>query len=155
MRDFGMGKVGAEKNIQYESEIVMERYKSHRGRAFDPSVVINMAVSNITCTIAFGERFDYEDTEFKSVLDSINESFRTQSHPASRFLLMSGFCKYIAPGFLKKFQMLHEVQAAFVRKILEEHKKRYDGTVNDLIDAYFKEMETEKKGSVFCGKFSI
>ena len=155
MREFGMGKVGAEKNIQYESEIVMESFKSHRGQAFDPLNVINMAVANIICIFAFGKRFDYENTEFKNALNGVNESFRTLSHPALRYVLTSRFCKYIAPGLFKKFQMLYEVQVAFVRKNTEEHKEHYDGTVNDLIDAYFKEMETEKQGSVFCGKFSI
>ena len=155
MRDFGMGKIGAEENIQYESEIVIERFRSHRGQAFDPLDVINMAVSNIICTIAFGKRFEYEDAEFKNALYHMNEMFRNVTHPAFFLLLGTRFGKYIIPGRWKMFLNMYEMQLAFVRKNIEEHKERYDGTVNDVIDGYLKEMETEKEGSVFGGRCSI
>ena len=149
MRDFGMGKVGAEGNIRYESEMVIERFKSHRGQAFDPLCVMNMAVSNIVCTIAFGKRFDYEDAEFKNVLDIINQAFRALNHPALLYIFTSRFGKYIIPGRFKMFQAFYDIIRSFVRKNIDEHKQRYDGTVNDLIDGYLKEMKTEKEGTVF------
>ena len=116
MRDFGMGKVGGEEKIQYENEMVIERFKSHRGRAFNPLIGMNMAVSNIICTMAFGKRFDYKDAEFKNVLDSINQAFRTLSHPALLYIMVSRFGKYIVPGHFKMFQMMYDIQLAFVRK---------------------------------------
>lgn len=43
------------------------------GQPFDPHFKINNAVSNIICSITFGERFDYEDTQFQELLRLLDE----------------------------------------------------------------------------------
>uniref|UniRef100_R7VXY6 Cytochrome P450 2G1 n=1 Tax=Columba livia TaxID=8932 RepID=R7VXY6_COLLI len=48
---------------------------------FDPTYLLSCAVSNIICSIVFGNRFDYRDSEFLELLRLMNESFREISTP--------------------------------------------------------------------------
>ena len=43
------------------------------GKPFDPHFTINNAVSNIICSITFGERFDYQDDQFQELLRLLDE----------------------------------------------------------------------------------
>lgn len=61
------------------------------GQPFDPHYKINSAVSNIICSITFGNRFDYHDNRFQELLHSLAEmllligSFWGQVKPVRRF----------------------------------------------------------------------
>lgn len=65
MRDFGMGKKASEEKIIEESQCLMELIKEKNGKAFDPAEPVNNAVSNIICSIVYGNRFEYDDPVFK------------------------------------------------------------------------------------------
>ncbi|NWU74630.1 CP2H1 protein, partial [Onychorhynchus coronatus] len=63
LRDFGMGKKGIEDRIQEEAHFLVERLKSTHGRIRTLCLLVH-AVSNIICSIVFGDRFEYEDKKF-------------------------------------------------------------------------------------------
>ncbi|KAM7324684.1 hypothetical protein ACRRTK_016989 [Alexandromys fortis] len=44
------------------------------GQPFDPHFKINNAVSNIICSITFGERFEYHDSQFQELLRLLDEA---------------------------------------------------------------------------------
>lgn len=44
------------------------------GRPFDPQILLNNAVSNVICVLVFGNRFEYSDNEFHSLLKKISEA---------------------------------------------------------------------------------
>ncbi|NXI10816.1 CP2H1 protein, partial [Irena cyanogastra] len=64
LRDFGMGKKSIEERIQEEAHFLVERLKNTRERPLNPGNFLIHAVSNIICSIVFGDRFDYEDKKF-------------------------------------------------------------------------------------------
>ena len=49
------------------------------GKPFDPHFTINNAVSNIICSITFGERFDYQDDQFRELLRMLDEVLNLQT----------------------------------------------------------------------------
>ncbi|NXP54026.1 CP2W1 protein, partial [Heliornis fulica] len=63
MRDLGMGKHLGEEKILQELGFHTELIKSFKGEPFQLRY-LNMAPANITFTVLFGRRFDYEDPTF-------------------------------------------------------------------------------------------
>ena len=57
------------------------------GSYLDPTVLFNSVTANILCSIIFGERFNYQDTQFLRLLNLMNEvliilsSFYSQVRP--------------------------------------------------------------------------
>ena len=56
MRDFGLGKHSIEERTQDEARNLVKQFKSKNGQPFDPHVDLVKAVSNIICSITFGNR---------------------------------------------------------------------------------------------------
>lgn len=48
-------------------------------KSFDPSSFLIHAVSNIICSIVFGDRFDYEDKKFLTLIQLMEENNRLQN----------------------------------------------------------------------------
>ncbi|XP_032047290.1 cytochrome P450 2H2-like isoform X2 [Aythya fuligula] len=79
LRDFGMGKKSIEARIQEEAGFLVERLRNTREKPFDPSCFLIHAVSNIICSIVFGDRFDYEDKKFLTLIQLMEENNRLQN----------------------------------------------------------------------------
>lgn len=47
------------------------------------------AVSNIICSIVFGDRFDYDNKRFAKLLEILNENIRLSGSPVGLVMLMS------------------------------------------------------------------
>ncbi|KAM6965912.1 cytochrome P450 2K1-like [Tautogolabrus adspersus] len=69
MKDFGMGKKALEEKIIEESKSLIETFMEKNGKAFDTAQPVNKAVSNIISSIVYGNRFEYDDPLFISMVD--------------------------------------------------------------------------------------
>ncbi|GCB81018.1 hypothetical protein scyTo_0021767 [Scyliorhinus torazame] len=81
LRDFGMGKKTIEDKIMEETDFLIKMIDSHKGKAFNPTVKLNSAVANIICSIVFGDRFNYEDETFVSLVTRVNENIQLLGSP--------------------------------------------------------------------------
>ncbi|KAL1250404.1 hypothetical protein QQF64_021409 [Cirrhinus molitorella] len=61
LRNFGLGKKSVEERVTEESSYLVPEMLKVEGKPFDPHHAIQNAVSNIICSIVFGDRFDYDD----------------------------------------------------------------------------------------------
>uniref|UniRef100_A0A8C5U760 Uncharacterized protein n=1 Tax=Malurus cyaneus samueli TaxID=2593467 RepID=A0A8C5U760_9PASS len=77
LRDFGMGKRALEIRILEEVNSLINRtIKIHERKPFDTKMILNNAVSNVICSILFGERFEYDDPVFLTLLKLINQNIK-------------------------------------------------------------------------------
>uniref|UniRef100_A0A452VKW7 Cytochrome P450 n=1 Tax=Ursus maritimus TaxID=29073 RepID=A0A452VKW7_URSMA len=76
LRDFGVGKRGIEERIQEEAGFLIEALRDTRSAFIDPTFFLSRTVSNVISSIVFGDRFDYEDKEFLSLLSMMLGSFQ-------------------------------------------------------------------------------
>ncbi|XP_074010725.1 cytochrome P450 2H1-like isoform X3 [Numenius arquata] len=79
LRDFGMGKKSIEERIQEEAHFLVERIRSMHEQPFNPGNFLVHAVSNIICSIVFGDRFDYQDKKFLTLIELLDENNRLQN----------------------------------------------------------------------------
>ncbi len=55
------------------------------GKPFDPQHAIHNAVSNIICSIVFGDRFDYDNKRFAYLLEIVKENIIQSGHLLDRY----------------------------------------------------------------------
>ncbi|XP_062915416.1 cytochrome P450 2K1-like isoform X2 [Mobula hypostoma] len=74
LRGFGMGKKTIEDTIIEEAHYLIKMFESHKGQEFNPTIELSAAVGNIISSIVFGDRFDYDDQAFISLVKIMDEN---------------------------------------------------------------------------------
>uniref|UniRef100_A0A8B9ICW4 Cytochrome P450 family 2 subfamily J member 2 n=1 Tax=Anser brachyrhynchus TaxID=132585 RepID=A0A8B9ICW4_9AVES len=126
--------VSFEEKVQEESRYLVEAIEEEKGRQptcrqpFDPHYKINSAVSNIICSITFGNRFDYHDNNFQELLHLLAEtllligSFWGQLYNAFPLIM-----RWLPGPFQKIFRHWEKLQH-FVKGVIAKHKEELDHT---------------------------
>ncbi|XP_066856500.1 cytochrome P450 2H1-like [Anser cygnoides] len=145
LRDFGMGKKSIEARIQEEAGFLVERLRNTREKPFDPSSFLVHAVSNIICSIVFGDRFDYEDKKFLTLIELMEENNRLQNSIQTQIYNFIPNVMDILPGPHKTLIKNVEDVNRFISEIVTAHQESLDPSCpRDFIDAFINKMEQEK-----------
>ena len=145
-RLFGMGKLSLEVRIQDEIAHLLKYIESKGGEPFDPALILTNSVSNIICSIVFGQRFDYEDQQFHRILkliDIILKDFEEYPEldviPILRFL--PEYKNYI------KNNVAHDSDMkGFLKEQISQHQVSHDPeNPRDLIDVYLNESAMQSE----------
>ncbi|XP_070324178.1 cytochrome P450 2J2-like isoform X2 [Odocoileus virginianus] len=145
LRNFGLGRKSLEEQIQEETAYLIQTIGEENGQPFNPHFKINNAVSNIICSITFGERFDYQDDQFQELLRLLD---------AVTYLETTMWCQLynVFPRIMNFLPGPHQMLFSnwgklkmFVARMIENHKRDWNPTeARDFIDAYFQETEKHK-----------
>ncbi|XP_039217806.1 cytochrome P450 2A13-like isoform X3 [Crotalus tigris] len=151
LRNFGVGKRSIEERILEEAHFLLEALRSTKGAPFDPTYFLSRSVSNVISSIAFGNRFDYEDPEFLSLLTGILETFRFSSSAQGQLLdIFFGIVQHLPGSQQKSFKMFSELKE-FVAKKAKAHQETLDpNSPRDFIDCFLvKTLQEEKNPDSF------
>ncbi|XP_042747783.1 cytochrome P450 2H2-like, partial [Lagopus leucura] len=126
LRDFGMGKKGIEERIQEEACFLVERIRNTHEKPFNPTVFLMHAVSNIICSIVFGDRFDYEDKKFLDLIEMLEENEKHQKRIQTQLYNFMPTILDYWPGphktLIKNFDKVDD----FITEIIKAHQESFD-----------------------------
>ncbi|XP_069449028.1 cytochrome P450 2J2-like isoform X2 [Ovis canadensis] len=124
---------------------LQERLINNKGQPFDPHFTINNAVSNIICSITFGERFDYQDDQFQELLRMLDEVLNLQTSVCCQLYNTFPRIMNFLPGPHQALFSNMEKLKMFVARMIENHKRDWNpAEARDFIDAYLQEIEKHK-----------
>ncbi|KAM7324683.1 hypothetical protein ACRRTK_016988 [Alexandromys fortis] len=118
-----------------------KRVFNDNGKPFDPHFNINNAVSNIICSITFGERFEYHDSQFQEMLKLLDEvTCLEASMMCLLYNVFPSIMKYL-PGSHQTVFRNWEKLKQFVSHMMHSHRKDWNpAEPRDFIDAFLTEM---------------
>nr|XP_008173683.1 cytochrome P450 2H2-like [Chrysemys picta bellii] len=148
LRDFGMGKKSTEERILEEAHFLLDRLPQYCWRPFDPTLFLNHSVSNVICSIVFGDRFDYEDKKFVTLINLIEESNKLQCSPWTALYNFFPTLMHYIPGPHQRIFKHFEELRKFVLERVEMHRESLEPSCpRDFIDAFLIKIKQEQHNS--------
>ncbi|XP_069489443.1 cytochrome P450 2A6-like [Ambystoma mexicanum] len=145
MGNLGVGKRSIKEKIREEAQHLIDELKSTGELPFDPAFHISNAVANVTCSVLFGNRFDYQDKEFHDLLRMMNVLFvESSSSFAQLYTMFTNIMDHLPGPHQKACQALRNIQT-FCKRRVEINQKTFDPSdPRDFIDHFLIKMEKEK-----------
>ncbi|CAM4675739.1 hypothetical protein PO909_014358 [Leuciscus waleckii] len=144
LRNFGLGKKSVEERVTEESSYLLSEMLKSEGKPFDPQHPIQNAVSNIICSIVFGDRFDYDNKRFANLLEILKENINHTGSLVGEVFNLLPIIKHF-PGPHQKIYQNGEELKGFFRESIKAHRETLDpDSPRDFIDAYLLEIEKQK-----------
>ncbi|XP_032995428.1 cytochrome P450 2B4-like [Lacerta agilis] len=148
LRNFGMGRKPMAERMQEEANCLVEAMAAKQGQAFDAMPDITAAVSNVLCSVIFGNRFSYEDPKLKELSDLIKDF-------VGLFLRVTGVVYNAIPRIMdflpgphKTFFSDSSKLCQFIRDIVESHKLNLDPqNPDDFIDCFLLRLNKEQSSA--------
>ncbi|XP_075692246.1 cytochrome P450 2F3-like isoform X2 [Rhinoderma darwinii] len=142
LKNFGMGKRSLEERVKEEAQYLLAEFRKSGGKPLDPTFGFSSAGSNIICSLVFGERFDYRDEEFTTLLYLINNSWHLMSSTWGQLLFVFPKIMKHIPGPHRKIYKNYLKLGAFVAKRLQMNKETFDpNNPRDFIDCFLIKIE--------------
>nr|XP_056701797.1 cytochrome P450 2F2-like [Euleptes europaea] len=146
LREFGMGRRSIEERIQEEARCLVEELGKMKAEPVDPTFLISCAVSNIICSIMFGDRFGYEDKKFLTLVGLMNDN---SHHLSSSWMQMYNIfprVMYYLPGPHNRLFKNYEELRFFILEMVKMHQETLDPDFpRDFIDCFLLKMQQEKE----------
>ncbi|XP_030076145.1 cytochrome P450 2G1 [Microcaecilia unicolor] len=154
LRNFGMGKRSLEERIQEEAQFLAVEFRETKELPFDPTFFFSRAVANVICSVVFGDRFDYKDRKFLTLLGLVNETFRLASSTWGQlYAVFPDIMDYLPGPHNQLFKNAAEIKK-FASEIIEAHQKTLNPDVpRDFVDCFLIQMEQEKEN--YLTEFNI
>ncbi|XP_070567858.1 cytochrome P450 2U1-like [Ptychodera flava] len=144
--ELGMAKNSTELRIQEESLHLAKTLGELNGAPTDLSQILMSAVSNITCNLLLGKRFDYDDEVFKGLLE-ISRQIAVNTQRSSILTFIPLLCRLPLP-LKTMLEEQHNRLDMFMEKAVAEHSEmisQCEPVQESFIGGYINQMQNYKR----------
>ncbi|XP_061703279.1 cytochrome P450 2K1-like isoform X1 [Syngnathoides biaculeatus] len=154
LRDFGMGKRLAEEKILEECRHLIPIIESHKGQPFDTTSPLSHATSNIICNIVYGNRFEYSDRRFVTMVKRTNENVRLSG--SFQIQLYNMFPRLLS--WVKHRRMVlgnRDDSMKDIQELLRQRKEKLNPEMcTGLVDCFFVRKQKEEEARMDQSHFN-
>ncbi|XP_051521841.1 cytochrome P450 2M1-like [Myxocyprinus asiaticus] len=145
LKNFGMGRRSIEDKVREEAHNIVKMFKKCEGSTFNPADMLSNAVANVICSIVFGHRFEYDDPQFKFLLQTVNSYFFILNSPLGQIYNVFPWLVSLFPGkHHKLFKDLEEAREYCKRQANARMNNVDPSCPQDFIESFLLKMEEEK-----------
>ncbi|XP_059161774.1 cytochrome P450 2D15-like [Physella acuta] len=153
LKQLGMGRNIMAEKIQEEVSSYLTALSHPQGQPTDIRYLTYASVSNVTCSLIFGHRFDYDDAKFQRLINLMRDVMsNVQMNSLLNFVPL---LKFVPGDFLmtkRTTTALHEI-SDFVKPFIAKYHQNKSGhsgkTSENFITAYFKDRDSKHNGEEF------
>nr|XP_020834338.1 cytochrome P450 2K1-like [Phascolarctos cinereus] len=145
LRDFGMGKKLIEHKIQDELHFLIMYFGSHKGKPVDTSIILKHVSSNIICSILFGNRYEYDDSEFQYLLKLLDENVKLVGSSMIELYNCFPFLGFLIGAHRRVLQNIQEI-TNFFHKLFEKHALHLNVShLTGFVDSFLLKQQQESQ----------
>ncbi|XP_076832783.1 cytochrome P450 2M1-like [Brachyhypopomus gauderio] len=146
LKNFGMGRRSIEEKVKEEARCLVQTFSTFGDSAFSPQDWLSEAVCNVICSVIFACRFEFDDPQFKMIIETIDAYFSVLSSPLGQAYNIFPRVVGLFSRRLHYIFKLHEKVRGFLRLEAEARMKTLDITSppQDFLEAFLIRMEEEK-----------
>lgn len=137
LKEFGVGKRTLEDRLHEETEMLVDVVQKTGGKPTCFDDIFTHVFANIISGIMFGVRYDYTETEFKTLLDQLRTSFLDLSYfmPENYLPVLVHF-----PGSkLKNIMKTVDKLKQFILRHIQDHRQCFDpNNIRDFVDKFLQ-----------------
>ncbi|XP_040179135.1 cytochrome P450 2G1-like [Rana temporaria] len=146
LRNFGMGKRSIEERIQEEAQCLIKELQSLKQKPIDPRNILAQAISNVICSVVFGNRFEYEDLKFLKLINLFNETFLILSSTCGQLQEIIPRIMDYVPGPHQRINPIFERLLVFVSERVKINQASLDpSSPRDYIDCFITKMQQDNE----------
>ncbi|XP_044056042.1 uncharacterized protein LOC122877915 [Siniperca chuatsi] len=147
LKYFGFGKKSLESSILDEFILMSKEIANHKGKPFNPHLIMNNGVSNIICSLIFGHRFEYGDETFLKLIKLLDKATRIEGSIWAQLYNAFPVLMRRLPGPHRTLQQIYGETIDLMKTEINKHKEDWDPSEpRDFIDCYLNEIQKDKKG---------
>ncbi|KAM8953709.1 cytochrome P450 2K1-like isoform 2-T2 [Pelodytes ibericus] len=150
LRDFGMGRKLMEDKITEECNLLVDVFKSFKGKPFECTGILYDAIANIIVSILLGKGFEKDSASFRNLMHMITYTLKIFNSPM--VLLFNCY-----PNVMRWVPGIHQTvlkncveMRSYIRNTFIKYKDRLDA--NDqraFVDTFLVKQQEEKPSGLF------
>ncbi|XP_032179964.1 cytochrome P450 2F2-like isoform X1 [Mustela erminea] len=146
LKEFGLGTRTIEERILEEAACLLGKFQATIGAPFNPRRLLDNAVSNVICSVVFGNRYGYEDPEFLTLLDLFHDNFRIMSSRwGEMYNIFPSLLEWLPGPHHRIFRNFTKLRVFISEQIKQHQQTRQPGEPRDFIDCFLDQMSKEQE----------
>uniref|UniRef100_A0A803JVB6 Cytochrome P450 family 2 subfamily A member 6 gene 8 [provisional] n=1 Tax=Xenopus tropicalis TaxID=8364 RepID=A0A803JVB6_XENTR len=119
------------------------------GKPFDPTKILVQCVSNVICSVVFGQRYEYSNKDFHKLLYMFQAVFEDTSSTLGQLMtLLPNIMNHIPGPHKTVVNKLNKVNDFILQRVKENEKTLDPNSPRHFIDSFLIQMQKEKDNPV-------